>query len=37
MAYTEEKIEERIEEMTPKNKKMDIVYFFLCDGFIKIG
>ena len=36
-AYTEEKIEERIEEMTPKNKKMDIVYFFLCDGFIKIG
>ena len=36
-AYTEEEIEERIEEMTPKNKKMDIVYFFLCDGFIKIG
>jgi hypothetical protein len=36
-AYTEEKIEERIEEMKPKDKKMDIVYFFLCDGFIKIG
>ena len=28
-AYTEEKIEERIEEMKPKDKKMDIVYFFL--------